>query len=282
MNAFQPNRGNGGTRSFVTLVLAVALVFGLGGCKMLQARDKLNQGVQAFKNGKYDEAIELFKKAKELDPNLVNAQLDLAMAYQSQYIPGAPSEENQRLATQAIKEYQEVLQKDANNTTAIDGIGAILYSMAATPFSPEKFSESKTYWSRHILLKPEDPEPYYWMGLINWTLAYRANAEIRSKYNHANPTKQIHDDQPLPANLREEYTSKESQVVAEGMDNLQKAMQRKPDYDDAIAYLSLTLRQKADMTASSQERDDLLKRASDMMDQVKQIKQRKSQQPSGG
>lgn len=180
MNAPHTNRGNGGYRSFVTLVLAGALVIGLGGCKMLQARDKLNQGVQAFKNGKYDDAIELFKKAKELDPNLVNAQLDLAMAYQSQYIPGAPSEENQRLGTQAIKEYQEVLQKDPNNTTAIDGIGAVLFNSVPTPFSPEKLIESKKYWLRHIQLKQDDPEPYYWVGLIDWTLAFRANQELRS------------------------------------------------------------------------------------------------------
>jgi tetratricopeptide (TPR) repeat protein len=282
MNALQLTPANRGYRAVVTLVLAGALVMGLGGCNMLKARDKLNQGVQAFKNGKYDVAIELFKEAKELDPNLVNAQLDLAMAYQSQYIPGAPSEENQRLATQAIKEYQEVLSKDEKNLTAIDGIGAILYSSAATPFSPEKFNESKTYWNRHISIKPDDPEPYYWVGLIDWTLAFRANAEIRSKYNHANPKKQIQDDQPLPANLRDEFTAKEQQTVAEGMDYLQKAMQRRADYDDALAYFSLIHRQKADMTADAKERDDLLKKASDMMDQVKQIKQKKAQTPAGG
>ena len=282
MNALHSNPRNGGFRSIVTLVLAGTLVLGLSGCNMLKARDKLNQGVQAFKNGHYDEAIELFKQAKQLDPNLVTAQLDLAMAYQTQYIPAAPSEENQRLARQAIAEYKEVLQKDDRNITAIDGIGAVLYNVGSSPYDPDKLRESKIYWVKHIQIKPDDPEPYYWMGLIDYWLSFRVNAELRLKYNTANPKKHVQDDQALPASMRDEFVARQSQLVVEGIDSLQKAIQRRPEYEDAIAYLSLTYRQKADMTADPTERDDLLKKASDMMDTVKQIRQKKSQTPATG
>jgi Tfp pilus assembly protein PilF len=56
-----------------------------------QAREALHKGVQNFKNGQYDEAIEDFRHAKQLDPQLPNAGLYLATAYASQYIPGAKS-----------------------------------------------------------------------------------------------------------------------------------------------------------------------------------------------
>ena len=95
----------------------------------------LNKGVQAYKDGQFDQAIEDFKQAKELDPSLTNARLYLATAYASQYIPGAPSDENVRTGQQAIEEYKEVLQADPDNLTAIDGIGSILYNMAANPFT---------------------------------------------------------------------------------------------------------------------------------------------------
>ena len=62
----------------------------------------------------------------------------------------------------------------------------------------------------------------------------------------------------------------------EGLTALKKAVDLKPDYDDAIAYLSLLDRQKADMTANPAERDELLKTADNLMDQVKQIKQKKA------
>jgi len=88
---------------------ALLVVVGVSGCNKLKARDLLNKGVNAFKNGQYDEAIEDFKQAKELDPTLMNARLYLATAYASQYIPGAPSDANTRLGNQAIAEFKDVL-----------------------------------------------------------------------------------------------------------------------------------------------------------------------------
>src|SRR5881396_1594255 len=131
----------------------LVLVAGVSGCNKLKARDLLNKGVGAFKNGQYDAAIEDFKAARELDPSLINARLYLATAYASQYIPGAPSEANTRLGNQAIAEFKEVLGIDPNNLSAIDGIGSILFQMAATPYDPKKFEESKSYHQKHIELK---------------------------------------------------------------------------------------------------------------------------------
>lgn len=42
-----------------------------------QARQDLNQGVQAFKNGQYQEAERYFWHAKQLDQGLLNARLYL-------------------------------------------------------------------------------------------------------------------------------------------------------------------------------------------------------------
>lgn len=276
MNALIFNEKLKISRSFAVLALLAIVALGLGGCDKLKARDFLVKGVQAYKAGQTDAAIEDFKQARELDPNLLMAQVYLAVAYQGQYIPGAPSDENQRNGKQALDEFQKVLQVDPKNLTAIDGIGSLLYSMAATPFSPDKFKESQQYWQRHISVKPDDADPYYWIGLIDWTLAYRENAELRSGYNHANPKKQVHDDQPLPASLRDEFSSKEMQTVTDGIDSLKKASERRPDYDDALAYLALLYLQRADMATSTDERDGYTKQWSDLMDQVKQIKQKKA------
>src|SRR5262249_30266869 len=179
------------------------------GCNKLKARDLLNKGVASFKNGQYDAAVEDFKQAKELDPDLMNARLYLATAYASQYIPGAPSEQNMRLGNQAVAEFKEILKKDPNNLSAMDGIDSILYQMAGTPFDPKKFEESKTYHQKHIALKPEDAEPHYWVGVIDWTLAFRSNSELRAAYNKDHVNKQIKDTDPLPPAVRADYVAKE-------------------------------------------------------------------------
>ena len=266
-------------RRVAALAALLVLAFAASGCSKLKARDLLNKGVTAFKNGQSDAAIEYFKQAKETDPELLNARLYLATAYASLYIPGAPSQENLARGNQAVAEFKEVLDKDPNSLSAIDGIGSILFQMGGQPFDPKKFEESKTYHQKHIQLKPDDPEPYYWIGVIDWTLAFRGNGEMRMEYNKSNIKKQVKDTDPLPAAIRSQYAAKYGPLIDEGVTQLQKAISLRPDYDDAMAYLNLLYRRKADMVESKEEREALLKQAEDLVDKVKEIKQKRSEQP---
>jgi len=265
------------SRSLAAIVCVVALATGAAGCRKLKARDALNKGVRSYKAGLTDAAIEYFKQAKELDPGLITARLYLATAYAGQYIPGAPSEENLRNGKQAIAEFQDILKADPNDLHAMDGIGSILFLMGGTPYDPEKFKESKKYHQMHSKIHPQDPEPYYWIGVIDWTLAFRGNTEARTKYNSSAPRKLIKDVDPLPEKIREDFAAQYGPIVDEGIEAVQRAIQLRPDYDDAVAYLNLLYRQKADMVATPEERDDYTRRADDLVDKVKAIKQRKMQ-----
>ena len=242
-----------------------------------QARDALNKGVQDFKNGQYDSAIAAFQRAKELNARLINARLYLATAYAAQYIPGAPSEQNRNLGEHAIDEFKDVLAIDPQNISAIDGVGALIFQMAGTPYDAEKFQESKSYHQKHIGLQPNDPEPYYWVGVIDWTLSFRANNELRARHNQEHTAHQIMDTEPLPPDAREDYVREYDGVIDEGIDSLKHAIELKPDYDDAMAYLNLMYRRKADTVTYQNERDELLKVADDLMDKVKEIKQKRSE-----
>lgn len=280
MNAQAKTIGSHNTAAKVFgLVAVLAAMFGAAGCNKLKARDLLNKGVAAFKNGQYDSSIEDFKQAKDLDPTLLNARLYLATAYATEYIPGAPSDDNVRVGQQAVSEFQDVLTVDPGNLSALDGIGSMLYNMAGTPFDPDKYSQSKQYHQKHIQLKPDDPEPFYWVGVIDWTLAYRGNAEARQAYNIQNQKKQLKESDPLPDKVREEFTQQYGSLVDEGMNMLQKATELRPDYADAMAYQSLLLRQKADMVDSS-TRASLEKQADDLLDKVKDIKQKAAEKES--
>jgi tetratricopeptide (TPR) repeat protein len=263
----------------VFTVLAVVLIsLAAAGCDKLKARDLLNKGVNAYKSAQFDVAIEDFKQAKELDPTLTNAQLYLATAYASQYIPGAPSADNIRNGEQAIAEFKQILQNDPNNLSALDGIGSILYNMAGTPFDASKMDESKTYHQKHMSLKADDPEPYYWIGVIDWSLAYRGNKDVREEFNNSSK-KPLKEGDPMPPALATQFSSKFGQTVDEGITGLQKAIQLKPDYDDAMAYLNLLYRQKADMETAADARATDLKNADDLVDKVKAIKQKKMENP---
>jgi tetratricopeptide (TPR) repeat protein len=265
-------------RAFALVALFI-LAAGVSGCNKLRARDLLNKGVAAFKEAQFDKAVEFFKEAKELDPDLMNARLYLATAYASQYIPGAPSDENKRHGDEAIAEYKSVLEKDPNNLSAIDGLASILYQMAGQPFDEKRFEESKSFHQRHIALKPQDPQPYYSIGVIDWAIAYRGNTEMRQDYNKAHINKQVRDTDPLPADVRAAYTQKYGALVDDGIASLKKAVEINPEYDDAMTYLNLLYRRKADMVESTAERDTLTKQADDLLDHVKEIKQKRAEAP---
>jgi tetratricopeptide (TPR) repeat protein len=258
----------------VLLAVVMASIASGAACDKLRARDALNKGVQAYKAGQTDAALEDFKKAKDLDPKLLNARLYLATAYSAQYIPGAPSQENTRNGQQAQAEFEEILQTDPNNLTAIDGLGSILYNMGGTPFDPKLFDQSKAYHEKHIQLKPDDPEPYYWVGVIDWSIAFRGNKDMREDYNKT-AKKTIRDTDPMPPALSTAFAQKYGPVVEEGITNLKKAIDLRPDYDDAMAYLNLLYRQKADMESTPEARDADTKMADDLVEKVKAIKQQK-------
>ena len=63
---------------------------------------------------------------------------------------------------------------------------------------------------KHIALKPEDPDPYYWIGVIDWTLAYRSHLEMRGKWRLAHPGKALKDDDPMPRRCSRQITSRKT------------------------------------------------------------------------
>jgi tetratricopeptide (TPR) repeat protein len=270
-------------RSLFFVAVLIAAVSAGAGCDKLRARDKLNKGVQAYRNAQFDVAIENFKQAKQLDPTLTNAQLYLATAYASQYVPGAPSQENVHNGEQALAEFKTILDNDPRNLSALDGIGSMLYNIGSTPYDAQKLEESKSYHQKHIEISPNDPEPYYWVGVIDWALAFRGNKDVREEYskNPKNIKKPLKENDALPPALAKDFAEKFGPSVDDGISHLQQAITLRPDYDDAMAYLNLLYRQKADTETTTEARDADLKQADDLVDKVKATKQKKANmQPS--
>jgi len=266
------SKENGPAKAAALLGLAAVLLL-FGGCNKLKARDQLNKGVQAYKNAKYELAIEHFKNAVALDPRLLNARLYLATAYAQQYVPGADTPENNQTGQQAIEEYKKVLQADPGNTNSVKGIASLYFNM-------KKFDQAKEYHEKAKQLDPNDPEEYYSIGVIDWTESYAPRQEERAKLG-------LKPDEPLKdkkvcESLRERNLSK----VDEGIQNLNRALQLRPDYDDAMAYMNLLYREKADLECGDPDaRAADLKTADDWVDKTmatKKAKAEKLAQKGGG
>lgn len=269
---------------FAGVVMVLSL--SVAGCAKLKARDDLNKGVEAYKNAQFDSAIEYFKDAAANDPKLMNARLYLAQAYAQQYIPGAPSDENKRNGDEAINVWKGVLQDDPNNLTAIGGIGSMLYNMGSTPFNRDMMEQAKGYQQKAISLNPSDAQAYYWVGVIDYWIAFRTNQQMRQDYNEQEAKKKrpkpLKPLDPLPPPVRDQFVQQEGQTVDEGMSDLQHAIQIRSDYANAMAYLNLLLRQKADMETDPNARQSDEKQADDLLEKVKEINQKQMTAPSSG
>jgi tetratricopeptide (TPR) repeat protein len=94
---------NRNVRIPVMAVATLSLLVLLAGCQRLKARDQLNKGVQAYKSAKYEEAINHFQQAVNLDPSLPMAHLYLATAYAQQVVPDLTTPENLKNAKLAME-----------------------------------------------------------------------------------------------------------------------------------------------------------------------------------
>jgi len=165
--------------------------------------------------------------------------LYLATAHASHYVPGSASPENIRYGTEAVSEFRETPRLESTSLSAIDGLGSILFQMAGTPFDPDKFVESSALFKKHSAISPNDPEPYYWVGVVDWTLAYNASKQLRARLNKNEAQGQLKDVDPLPADARTKYRADFGRHgIDEGIDCMKKAIALRPDYDDAMAYLN--------------------------------------------
>jgi hypothetical protein len=97
-------------------------------------------------------------------------------------------------------------------------------------------------------VEPTNKEAYYSLGVITWAKWYPELMSARAKLGM-----KPEDPGPIKDNkVREELKAKWSPVVEEGIGNLKKALEIDPEYDDAMAYVNLLTRERADLADSKE------------------------------
>jgi tetratricopeptide (TPR) repeat protein len=221
----------------VTAALLALLLLTATGCNKLKARDQLTKGVQAFKNARYEHAVNHFQNSIALDPNYEDAKLYLATAYSYQVVPNLDSPENLAIAQKALDGFNEVLAKDPNDLTALKQIASINRNI-------RKLDEAKTYEKKVIALDPNDAEAYYTVGVVDWMQSYKNAVAILAADGL---TDDGNGNVKKSKGACQKIKDANTELVQEGLQYLNKAVDINPTYDDAMTYLNLTNRRKADM-----------------------------------
>jgi len=112
------------SRIHIVALLAV-VVFSSGGCGLInrvRAKNALNEGARAYKDGRFKDAEDKFREAYSLDESQRNAPLFIARAVQQQYKPGVGTPENIQMGERAVQAYQDILNRDPTNEDAYKAI----------------------------------------------------------------------------------------------------------------------------------------------------------------
>jgi tetratricopeptide (TPR) repeat protein len=200
------------------------------GCSKLKARDKLVRGVQAFKAGHYEEATNDFQESIKLDPSYPAAHSYLATAYSYQVVPGLDSPDNIKIAQKAL---DGALQQEASIYRNI-----------------KQYDKAKALEVKIIGLNPQDSEANYTIGVIDWTQAYKNAVETLGK---AGLTDDGNGNVKKSKDVCAQLVTQNSALVDEAIKYLNRAVAINPTYDDAMQYLNLSWRRKADLECGNDD-----------------------------
>ncbi len=219
----------------------------------------MRAGTLAYKFLDYSGAAEHFKAALEIDPDLTQARIFLATAYAQQYIAGDDSAANVAMAAQAIDEFQKALNSKPTEAEEYRSVVPI----ASLSFNLKRFNQAREYYGKAIELNPDEARNYFMIAVIDWREASAARAKARRELG-LNESEMISKPEAC-VSLR----AQNQQKVEDGMQRLQKALELQPDFDDAMGYMNLLLRERADYECDDPEaRKADLKAADDWTDKA--------------
>ena len=264
------------SRSRALAVAAFFLVgFAIANCSALSpqtptAADEMHAGVVAYKFLDYAGAAEHFKAALAINPDLTEARLFLATSYAQQYIVGDESEANVAMAEQAIAQFKQVLNAGLSDQERYKSVVPI----ASLSFNLKRFADARDYYGKAIELRPDEARNYFMIGLIDWTEAAAVRTKVRSELGLSESA--MISKPEACVSLR----SENQQKVEDGIQRMKKALELQPDYSDAMGYMNLLYRERAEYECDDPEaRKADLKSADEWTDKAIASKKTKPDNP---
>jgi len=224
--------------------MAVALALSLAGCNFLtklKARDSLNKGVKAFTEQKYDIAAKYFEESINQDPQFHVARMYLATTYTSQFVPGSPDPKSIQMGEKAITTFKDVIEADKEGKSKINA----MLSIASLYYQMKKYDESKD-WCRKIQeADPNNAEALYRIAVIDFDQSLKRTGLQGENVEFLKPQEK---DETLA-------------LINEGLQALEKAIEIRKDYFDAMDYQNLLWREKAKFEKDQKVKDELNRQA---------------------
>jgi len=204
------------------------------------ARNEVDEGVQAFRQAHYEDAIAHFEQAVANDPDLVVARMYLAATYLQVFQPGLDTPDNVVLATRALEQYSEILRSNPSDVESLKGLAYLKLQL-------NEFNEAKQAYSKAIALNPADPDLLYAAAVANWSNANDGIAAEKAKLDAETEYSLIVSD-GCP-DVRTRFLPDIDSAIA----MLNKAISGRKDFVDAMTYMNMLYRLRAELECGSKK-----------------------------
>lgn len=256
----------------VVLLLVAASTAALSGCGVvnrIRAKNALNEGARAYKDGRFDEAEQKFRTALELDPDQKNAPLFIARAVHQQYKPGVDTPENKAKAERAIDAYKEILKIDQNNEDAYNAIAYIYRQMRETGKEEEWLLQR----ARNEGARPEKrSDAYMILASKQWQCTNDITEQKQNKETIDKGSAGVIVQYKKPADQAE--FDRAMGCVQKGLELVNNAIQLNKDNPSAWAYKTNLLRERvklAQMEKKDSEKTDFERQANEAEKEHKRL-----------
>lgn len=249
-------------------VLVLAVTTGCGGTLThLKANQAAKQGNDFYKAQDYIKALEFYRKAIRLNPDLNIAYYHSALCYTTLYKPGSLHPKDQEYLQSAIDLFLEFLRREPDHQEAKNLLLNIYlqgrrYDDAISIFEKElrdlekngadpvqtsqlmqklgmiyakkgDFETSLQWYQKRAEFDKKDPEALYTIGVLCWDKVYHQGATLD--------------------------LDRRSELIDMGLDYLRRAADMKEDYFEAVSYINLMYREKAKVAQMLGNEEDFLK-----------------------
>ena len=251
-----------------TLAACAVIASGLALTARAQSgsQDEIKFGVDAYKNGDANLAIQHFRSAVAKDPSNIRPKLFLAGVLMREYQPGNP--QYAPLAAEARQQLLNVLALDPGDKNAL---GSLMVLASNT----QQFQEAHDWAQKLIEADPGSAAAYYTIGFVDWSMAYPPYMSARAAAGMRPEDPGMIPDAAQRLNLQ----PKISPQIEEGLRMLDKALHINPQYTDAMAYMNLLYRIKSAFADTPEESAALVKQADDWVQKTLASKRSQAQHP---
>jgi len=268
------------------LCLALVLAALSSGCTSIRTRIWMNAGNKYYKAQKYEDAIAQYQRIVSVDPSSWPANYQIAMCYLLLYHPGSTHPKDLEFADKATAALEKLLKMQAPDPEAAEHVRtyyighlrqadktdkligyynellakeprntSLMAQLAEIYDKKGDFENSLKYYQKRAEVDPNNKEAWYTIGVECWARSYRMKTMI---------------------SLEERES-----VIETGMTALLKALALEPEYTEALAYINLMYREKAQVLSAQQKNEeagDAIAKADEYQKKTLEIMNRKKQQ----